>query len=60
MLELDPVKRISMKNALKDKYFDEIIPQIKVMYDRLDKASNESKCTMGWYVNFNFWGLSRK
>lgn len=34
MLQLDPLRRISMKNVLQDKYFDEIKPQIATMYER--------------------------
>lgn len=36
MLQLDPLKRISMKNALNDKYFDDIRPQIAKMYEKLN------------------------
>jgi len=32
MLHLDPLKRISMKSALNDKYFDDVRPQIKTLY----------------------------
>jgi hypothetical protein len=43
MLELDPLKRISMKAALKDKYFNEILPQVKAMYEKFEKTGKESK-----------------
>ena len=36
MLELDPLKRISMKNALKDKYFDDILSQTKSVYEKYE------------------------
>lgn len=39
MLHLDPLRRISMKNALNDKYFDEIKPQIMKLYEKIDKKS---------------------
>lgn len=32
MLHLDPLKRISMKNAINDKYFDEIRAEIDKSY----------------------------
>lgn len=33
---MDPLKRISMKNALNDKYFDEIRPEITKLYEKMD------------------------
>lgn len=43
MLDLNPLKRISMRNALNDKYFDDVRPQIKILYERLEKESKEKK-----------------
>lgn len=44
MLELDPLKRISMKNALKDKYFDDILPQIKTVYEKHETTIKKQTC----------------
>jgi hypothetical protein len=39
MLQLDPLKRVSMKSALNDKYFDDIRPIIKDLYVKLEERS---------------------
>jgi hypothetical protein len=36
-MELDPLKRISMKEALNDKYFDEVREKLKGMYKDVDQ-----------------------
>ncbi len=43
MLEINPLKRISMKEALNDKYFDDVRPQIKIMYEKLEKENKDKK-----------------
>ena len=40
MLHLDPLKRISMKHALNDKYFDDIKPEIAKLYEKMDEKFN--------------------
>lgn len=39
MLRLDPFRRISMRNALNDKYFDEIRSEVAPKYEKMDKKS---------------------
>ncbi len=59
MLELDPLKRISMKNALKNKYFDDILSQTKTMYEKYEKTIKKhtyewtDKLIMICWVNLN-------
>lgn len=40
MLHLDPLKRISMKHALNDKYFDDIKSEIAKLYEKMEEKSN--------------------
>ena len=40
MLHLYPLKRISMKHALNDKYFDDIKPEIAKLYEKMDEKFN--------------------
>jgi len=34
MLVLDPLKRISMKEALNHSYFDDLRPEVKTIYNK--------------------------